>query len=419
MSKGFQFKPFSRKQKQLLMWWMPESPYAGFDGVIAEGSIRAGKTISMIDSFLMWSLTTFENQTFIIGGRSIGALNRNVVKPLFDILTAKGIKYKYVRSGEDRHIRIGSNIYYLFGGSNEKSQDTVQGLTAAGIYLDEVALMPRSFVDQCVGRCSVHGAKFFFNCNPKGPRHWFKTDFIDQAKERKFVRLHFLLEDNLSLDESVISRLKRQFSGVFYRRNILGEWVTAEGVIYSMFDEERHVVEQPPTNIVKTWIGVDYGNSNATTFMLCGLDSMGRFHVLDEYYHSGRDGLKKSPSQYVEEFQKFYSRHSWPIEYILIDPSAQAFTLQLYSELPPTERRKIAPSKNDVIPGIETVASLIESDRFSVQSRCKHFLEEIHAYTWDEKAQERGEDRPTKQHDHTLDAVRYCAYTLKHLWMRR
>lgn len=401
------------------MWWMPESPFAHYDGVIAEGSIRAGKTIAMIDSFLMWSLACFEGQAFIIAGRSVGALNRNVLKPMFDILTAKGIKYKYVRSAEDRHIQIGSNIYYLFGGSNEKSQDAVQGLTAAGVYLDEVALMPRSFVDQCIGRCSVPGAKLFFNCNPKGPRHWFKVDFIDQAQERKLVRLHFLLDDNLSLSESVKERLKRQFSGVFYKRNILGQWVTAEGVIYSMFDEGRHVLKELPQNIVKTWIGVDYGNSNATTFMLCGLDSMGRFHVIDEFYHSGRDGLKKSPSQYVKEFIKFYSRHSWPIEFILIDPSAQAFLMELYNKLPPSERRKIGPAKNDVVPGIETVASLMETDRFFVQSRCRHFLEEVHAYVWDERSQERGEDRPVKQHDHTLDAVRYCAYTMKHLFMRR
>ncbi|MCR8983499.1 PBSX family phage terminase large subunit [Brevibacillus laterosporus] len=203
---SFKFQPFSLKQKKLLAWWTDGSPYKDYDMVIAEGAIRSGKTISMIDSFITWSLAKHRHQNFIVAGKSMGALKRNVLEPMFQILTAKGIDYHYHRS-ENPHVVIGTNAYYLFGANNEASQDTLQGLTAAGAYLDEVALFPRSFVDQAIGRCSAetneNSAKVFSNCNPAGPYQWFKTDFIDKAKEKRILVLHFTMDDNMSLSEKV------------------------------------------------------------------------------------------------------------------------------------------------------------------------------------------------------------------------
>jgi PBSX family phage terminase large subunit len=221
-NKGFQFKPFFDQQIKLLTWWLPGvSPYADYDGIIAEGSIRAGKTM--------------------------GALKRNVLNPMFQILVAKGIQYKYILS-DDPRIEIGNNVYYIFGGDNEKSQDKVQGLTTAGAYLDEAAPMPKSFVNQVMGRCSVDGAKYFFNCNPGHPKHWLKVEIIDHAKEKNFLVLHFTMDDNLTLSEKVKERLKRMFSGIFYLCYILGQWVVAEGLVYDMFSEDKHrkkVTRQP------------------------------------------------------------------------------------------------------------------------------------------------------------------------------
>lgn len=218
---SFEFKPFSSKQLKLLYWWHKDSPYSDNDIIVCDGSIRAGKTVAMIDSFITWSTSSFRNKNFIIGGRSMGALKRNVLEPMFSILTAKGIDYHYHMSG-DPHIIIGTNKFYLFGGSNEASQDVLQGFTAAGCYLDEVALMPQSFVNQAIGRCNIKGSKIFLNCNPEGPYHWFKTDFIDDNK-KKIYHLHFTMADNPSLDEEDREKYERMFTGVFFQRFILGK----------------------------------------------------------------------------------------------------------------------------------------------------------------------------------------------------
>ena len=415
------WKPFSTKQKKVLSWFADFSPYRDYDGIICDGAVRSGKTVSMIQGFIIWSQQTYKGEQFIIAGRSISALKRNVIEPMFQILSGmgmvEGVDYEFKRS-EDMHIRIGTNRYYLFGANNEKSQDAVQGMTAAGALLDEVALMPESFVSQVMARLSIDGAKVWFNCNPKSPRHFFKTDYIDRAKERKMLVLHFTMDDNLSLSERVKERFRRQFTGVFYKRNIQGLWVTAEGVIYSMFDEAVHTFTDNPTNLKALYIGVDYGNSNATTFVLVGQDVYNRAHVLKEYYHSGKTGMKKAPSQYAKDFKKFLdeveAEYKTKLRYIFIDPSAQGFRLELYKEIPRYYHSLIIPAKNDVLEGIETVASLISNDGFYVAKRCDNVLKELESYSWDAKAAERGEDKPIKENDHTLDGIRYVIFTMKH-----
>ena len=419
--KPFEFKPFSKKQKKALMWWHDSSPYSQFDGIVAEGAVRSGKTVSFIQGFVLWSQETFDGEDFIIGGRSISALKRNVIEPMFKILAGmgmyEGVDYHFKRS-EDIHIQIGTNKYYLFGANNEKSQDVVQGMTSAGGLLDEAALMPESFVSQVMARMSVEGAKVWFNCNPKGPRHWFKVDYIDRAKERRLLVLHFTMDDNLSLSERMKERFRRQFKGVFYKRNILGLWVTAEGVIYSMFDEEKHKIHEKPTNLTALYIGVDYGNSNATTFTLVGQTIKREAVVLKEYYHSGRDSTKKAPSEYARDFLKFleevHAEYSTKLKYIFIDPSAQGFKLEIFKVLPRYYHKMIVAAKNDVIPGIEAVSSLMEDNRFYVMASCENVLKELESYAWDSKAADRGEDVPIKQFDHTLDGIRYVIFTMKH-----
>lgn len=407
MSKGFQFKPFSRKQKKLLTWWMPGSPYHTYDVVIAEGSIRAGKTIAMIDSFLMWSLANFEGQNFILAGKTIGALKRNVLEPMFQILVAKGIPYKYVRS-ENTHVQIGTNVYYCFGGDNEKSQDKVQGLTAAGAYLDEVALMPKSFVDQCFGRCSVKGNKQFVNCNPGGPYHWFKTEHIDKADEKRALVLHFTMDDNLSLDEGTKEKYNRMFSGVFYRRYIKGEWVQAEGVVFSSFDNKKHVIEQIPSSFDYKMIGVDFGASNPTSFVKIGVKD-GVYYQVDEYYHDAKKDQSgksdKTIGQYAQDLVDFMDGDEYAI---YIDPSAKAFINELRLNF---SVKNVKKAVNDVVDGITCVNQLFHEGRLFIHPKCVDSLKELTSYVWDEKAGERGEDKPVKQNDHSCDARRYACYT--------
>lgn len=405
-STSFRFRPFSNKQKKLLMWWTDKSPYKDYDMIICHGAIRSGKTIAMIDSFVTWSLAKHKHQNFILAGKSMGALKRNVLEPMFQILTAKGIDYHYHRSG-DPHIIIGTNTYYLFGASNEASQDTLQGLTAAGAYLDEVALFPRSFVDQAIGRCSAEtgdqGAKIFLNCNPNGPYHWFKKEFIDKAKEKKILVLHFTLDDNMSLSERVKERFRRMFSGVFFQRYILGLWVLAEGIIYDMFSEELHTFNEVPHRIDRYFIGIDFGTNNPTTFLLIG-EVGNDYYVLKEYFYNGREQSKqKTVSAYSKDLKEFMGN---TYATVYVDPSATPLIAQL-------EEDGIYPSQanNDVLDGIQSVANLLEKQRLFIHEDCKETIREFSSYIWDKKAQERGEDKPVKDHDHCLDALRYAIHS--------
>ncbi|WP_103110802.1 PBSX family phage terminase large subunit [Brevibacillus reuszeri] len=411
---SFKFQPFSQKQKKLLMWWTDNSPYRDFDMVIAEGAIRSGKTIAMIDSFITWSLAKHKHQNFILAGKSMGALKRNVLEPMFQILTAKGIDYHYHRS-ENPHVIIGTNTYYLFGANNEASQDTLQGLTAAGAYLDEVALFPHSFVVQAIGRCSAetdgNGAKIFFNCNPAGPYHWFKTDYIDKAHEKKILLLHFTMDDNLSLSEKVKERFRRMFSGVFFKRNILGLWVMAEGVVYDMFDEDVHVVDDLPASFDRLFVGGDYGINNPTAFLLCGQKGKDFFAIREYYFDSKKVGKQKTVGQLAEDFLTF--RGDDLPEVVFLDPSAAALILELKQK----GVTNIKGADNSVIDGIQLVQNLLTSNggRLFVHRSCVNLIREFFSYLWDHKAQARGEDEVIKENDHALDALRYALFTIWHL----
>lgn len=409
MNKGFEWKPFSLRQKQLLTWWMPSSPHANKDMVIATGAIRSGKTVAMIDSFITWSLVAHENKNFIIAGRSMGALKRNVLSPMFQILVAKQIPYTYHRA--DNYITIGSNTYYCFGAANEASQDVLQGLTAAGSLLDEVALMPESFVDQSIGRCSEAGSKMWWNCNPKGPNHPIKTEYIDKADELGILVLHFRLEDNLTLSPQIIERYKRMFSGMFYRRNILGEWAAGDDLIYPHFDPGTMVTTDLP-NMVSYWAAIDYGHTNATTCLIFGIGADKRLYAIDEYYHAGAKGTPKTPAQYAQDIKAILSNYN--VKAVFIDPSAEGFRLQLQAD----GIRNIRNANNKVLPGIQMVSSVIGNDLFRVHPRCKNLLEELASYAWDPKAAEHGEDKPLKIDDHCVDPLRYCVMGTSTHWVR-
>ncbi|WP_238544576.1 PBSX family phage terminase large subunit [Geomicrobium sp. JCM 19037] len=378
--------------------------------LIADGAIRSGKTISCIDSFVTWSLSSFENETFIIAGRSMGALKRNVLQPLFQILAAKGLGYQYNRS--ENFFVVGSNTYYCFGASNEASQDVLQGLTAAGAYADEVALFPKSFVEQMIGRCSVDGAKIFANCNPQGPKHWFKEQYIDKANEKKILYLHFTINDNLTLAERVKERYRRMFTGVFYKRFIQGLWVMAEGLIFDMFSEEDNVVKEHP-KILQHWVTIDYGTANPTVFLLLGLGNDNNIYVIDEWrWDSKAKGRQKTDKEYSQALSVWLRSHKLIPSYIFVDPSAKSFILQLNKD----GFKKIVQADNSVQDGIRVVSSMFGANHLYVHKRCDGLIKELYAYVWDEKAQERGEDKPMKVDDHGPDALRYGIYSRPSVW---
>lgn len=406
----FQFKPFSKKQKKVLTWWLPESPVSDMDGVIADGSIRSGKTLSTSLSFVMWAMESFEEQNFAMCGKTIGSFRRNVLVVLKLMLASRGYRLKDHRA--DNYIEISfkgkTNYFYIFGGKDERSQDLIQGITLAGLLCDEVALMPESFVNQATGRCSVDGSKFWFNCNPDGPYHWFKMNWIDKAKEKQLLYLHFTMKDNLSLSERIRERYASLYSGVFYQRYILGLWIVAEGIIYDMFSATKHIIAKmivaPKTDFY--YVSCDYGTQNATVFLLWQQGTDGKWYCLDEYYYSGRDeSAQKTDNAYADDLEIFINGRN--VKAVVIDPSAASFIAVL------KERGfNVRKARNDVLDGIRFMGTQLNMGNIVFLDRCKNTIKEFGSYIWDAKASERGEDKPIKQHDHCMDAARYFAYTI-------
>ena len=304
----FKFLPFSDQQKRLMNWWRPGLVSASCDYVVADGSIRSGKTIACICGFLMWSQEMFEGQSFILAGKTMGALKKNVVRPMLQILEAWGWPYTYIRSGTDARIEIGSNAYYLYGANTEVAQDALQGLTAAGAYADEAALFPQSFIDQMIARCSVDGWKVWMNCNPEGPHAYIKTEFIDRKKEKRVYHLHFTMDDNLSLSPKRKAAYKRAWpaGSVFYKRFILGKWVSADGLIYQQFADnvKKYLVTESwlkDQDIMYAVIGVDFGGSKSAH----SLPSQ------DSREDSGRLSCWMSGTARSESIQDSWSRPLW------------------------------------------------------------------------------------------------------------
>lgn len=422
----FRFKPFSKKQRKILNWWCPDSPVKGKDGIIADGAIRSGKTLAMSLSFVIWAVTSFQGQNFGMCGKTIGSFRRNVLFWLKIMLRSRGYKVKDHRSDNLLEVIRGDtvNYFYIFGGKDERSQDLIQGITLAGVFFDEVALMPESFVNQATGRCSVDGSKFWFNCNPDGPYHWFKLNWIDRCtgylarKQQEELRdknielkdilyLHFTMEDNLSLSEKIKARYRAMYTGVFYKRYILGLWCAADGLIYDMFDKAKHVVSQiKETLLPKHYVSCDYGTQNATVFLLWQRGESGVWYCIREYYYSGRDESKqKTDIQYVEDLKQFLGGIK-PTA-VVVDPSAASFIAQLKQS-----GFRVKKAKNDVLDGIRFVGTQLNLEKIRFLDSCENTIKEFSSYTWDEKAVDRGEDKPVKEYDHAMDAVRYFCYTI-------
>lgn len=403
----FKFKAFSKKQLKILTWWTDESPVHDMDGIIADGAIRSGKTLSMSLSYIMWAMQNYDEQNFGMAGKTIGSFRRNVLNLLKLMLRSRGYKVKDHKS--DNMLSISkkgkTNYFYVFGGKDERSQDLIQGITLAGMFFDEVALMPESFVNQATGRCSVDGSKFWFNCNPDGPFHWFKTNWIDKQIEKNILYLHFTMDDNLSLTEKIKKRYRSMYSGVFYDRYIRGLWCIAEGIIYSMFNPDVHLVDPDDFDFCEYNIAVDYGTQNPTVFGLWGKTTDGNHVLVKEYYHSGRDtAIQKSDTQYADDLEDFME--GYDIKEIIIDPSAASFIKELRNR-----KLNVRKAKNDVLDGIRLVASLLTQMKIFISKDCKMTLKEFNSYVWDEKASEKGEDKPLKTNDHSMDQMRYYANT--------
>lgn len=428
---AFKFRPFSEKQKKVLTWWFPESPVQDYDGIIADGAIRSGKTVSMALSFIMWAMESFSDENFALCGKTIGTFRRNVLKPLKVMLWTRG--YKFVDHRTDNLLEVSrkgvTNYFYVFGGKDEGSQDLIQGLTLAGAFFDEVALMPESFVNQATGRCSVEGSKFWFNCNPLNPLHWFKKNWIDRAEEKRLLYLHFTMDDNLSLSERVKERYRALYQGVFFKRYILGLWVAAEGVIYRQFADhpEKYTKSFETDAERERWlkdlmfisIGIDFGgNRSLTTFVASAVHiNFKQIGAIADHHIEGKKGDIDS-DRLNREFVQFYRQierdfPGVPIMYIFGDSESQylinGLRKALQAEGIPAGIGDSA--KKEIKQRIYCGNTLINLGRMYVLDTCKILPDGLKSAVWDSKAAEKGEDKRLDNFSSDIDILDAWEYS--------
>ena len=398
---------FSEKQREIFRF-----PYTHYEALICDGAVRSGKTSVMSLSFLLWAMGRFDRCAFAICGKSVGSVERNIITPLLGVrYLQEHFAVRYNRGGHVLTVRRGGkeNRFYLFGGKDESSYTLIQGVTLAGVLLDEVALMPQSFVEQALARCSVDGAKFWFNCNPENPMHWFRQEWILQPDKHNALHLHFMMTDNPSLSEETRQRYERTYSGVFYQRYVLGKWVAAEGVIYSMFNETENTYRPDQRPKAMAWlstrtIAVDYGTTNPTRFL--DIYDDGETVRVDREYNwdSRKEHTQKTDREYADDLLAFMGPQPCTV---IVDPSAASFIAEL-------SRRGVYVVKadNDVPDGIRKTAGLIGRRTIQICETCARLIDEMGTYVWDEKASQRGEEKPVKQNDHSADALRYYVNSL-------
>ena len=391
---------FSAKQLRVLTWWQDPK----WEAVICDGAVRSGKTFAMGLSFFLWAQAGFDGKQFGVCGKTIASVRRNLLSELAPVLRRLGMEVREKRGENLLAVRFRGheNRFLLFGGRDESSAALIQGSTLAGVLLDEAALMPRSFVEQAVARCSVPGSRLWFNCNPEGPQHWFYQEWILKAAERRALRLHFTMEDNPALPERIRERYRRNYSGAFYRRFVLGEWTAAEGRVYDFFDPDRDAAEAPEDGFSAWRISADYGTVNPASFGLWGLREGVWYRVREFYYDSRKAGRQRTDAEYAEDLERLAGGRE--IQRVIVDPSAASFIETL--------RRRgfwVVKADNDVSDGIRVTADLLRQGRVAICRGCGDCLREISQYCWEQRGER---DVPRKKDDHAMDDLRYFAMDL-------
>ena len=355
------YRSFSKRQLLAMSWWN-KPRLQDHEGLICDGAVRSGKTMAMTLGFFLWSMTRFQDAVFGICGKTIGALRRNVITRLPQWL--QGLYRVQEHLSENKLVVTDPagrrNIYYLFGGQDESATQVIQGITLAGVLLDEAALMPRSFLEQACARCSEPGSRLWMSCNPEGQEHWFYQEWILKARQKNLLRLHFTMQDNPALDPKIRARYERLYTGAFYRRFVLGQWCSPEGLVYQF---DKALVTQQLPKKGRYFISVDYGTRNPFSAGLWCV-AEGKAWRIREYYHRGKD-RQLTDQEYYRQLESLAG--TLPVELVVIDPSAASMiaTIRSYG------RFRVRKAKNDVLPGIRLVAACLKAGllRFSPQCR--------------------------------------------------
>ncbi len=378
---------------------------------LAEGAVRSGKTVSTLDSWIRF-VPHAPKGDLIMTGKTNGALYRNIVRPMNDLL---GADFDF-HPGKQMATLWGREIF-MFGANDERAEGKIRGMTVAGSYGDELTLWPQSYWSQMLNRMSPEGARFFGSTNPGPPNHFLKRDYIERKGKLNaggvagMYSLHYGFDDNPFIPDSFKESLRREHVGLWYKRFILGLWVLAEGAVYDFFDEKPPMVIRHRDLPKAAWhaTAVDYGTANPTGFGLFGVNPHTHPRVWMErewYWDSRAEGRQKTDAEYGDAYVAFTGgvkpRH------VIVDPSAASFK----EELRHRSVRGLRDADNDVVDGIRCQARMLKSGEYALSDRCPKAIEEYGGYVWDPKAQARGEDKPIKQSDHMKDLERYLLQTL-------
>jgi PBSX family phage terminase large subunit len=377
------------------------------------GAVRSGKTIASLLAFVIAIAGAGPSGLILICGRSLDTIERNVIEPLQDAALFGPLARHVVHTRGATTATILGRTVHLIGAPNALAEGRIRGATVQLVYLDEATLVPEAFWTQLLARLSVPGARLFATTNPDSPRHWLKLNYLDRAAELDLRAWHFRLADNPSLSAAYVAALNAEYVGLWRRRMIDGAWVVAEGAVYDMWDEARHVVTEVPP--IARWLaaGIDYGTTNDFVALLLGLGMDGRLYVTSEYRHASRTAHRSmTDAEYDRALRVWLQARGVAPEWVVIDPSAASFIEQLHR----TGGLNLSAADNAVQDGIRTVASLLANDRLRIHASCDGLIGEMVGYSWDPKASDKGEDKPLKQADHGPDALRYALRTTEALW---
>ena len=369
---------------------------------IFEGPVRAGKSFIALLRWLEFCRNGPKGP-LIICGRTDKTIKRNIITPLQD-LVGKSVQYS---SGKGE-VRMYDRLMYVVGANDDRAEAKIRGSEFAGALLDEVSLLPENFFKMLLSRLSIDGAQLFASTNPDSPYHWIKRDFINREAELDLKVFSFHIRDNPSLSEKYIEDLSNEYQGLWYKRYILGEWVLADGAVYDFFEDKLHIIPMPLSTALYYIVGVDYGTTNPCVFSLIGYNPSNypNMWLEKEYYYDSKKELRqKSDYEYSLDLIEFIK--GYHVKSIYIDPSAASFK----QELRRNGIRNVLDAQNDVVPGIRFQAQLLSNGTYKICSNCTESIKEYHNYLWDSKASERGEDKPLKQYDHSMDAQRYALFS--------
>lgn len=383
-----------------------------------EGAIRSGKTIASLLRWLKYVADPPRGGQLVMVGKTTATIARNCFAPLQDPSIFGSLSQHIHYSAGAPTAKILGRTVHVIGANDAKAESKIRGFTCGGSYVDELTLVPRPFWDQLVGRHSIDGAQIFATTNPDNPQHWVKKDLLSGNPDVKMW--NFVMDDNPRLSEEKKAFWRRQYTGLWFKRFILGQWVQAEGAVLDMWDEDVHVVDELPPILRWVGTGIDYGTTNPFDALLLGLGADGVLYLASEYrWDSRKERRQKTDSEYSAAMTEWIDGYTAPgsmhpgvhPERWVVDPSAASFIQQMWRD----GYSPIA-ADNSVLDGIRLVSSLLAKGHLRVHRSCRGWIEEAPGYVWSEKAALKGIDEPEKVNDHALDAGRYVLKTTEWSW---